>query len=111
MEETATEKQIEFAKRLGIEKPEVYTKATLREMIDTKLRERDDKIEVVKIPGGTMVGPKIKTSQNGSNANFGAMYTSYAKDIFCEIYDDKKNIPDQMDLAIELIKQAKEAFE
>jgi len=108
MEETATEKQIEFAKRLGIEKPEVYTKATLREMIDTKLRERDDKIEVVKMSDS---GPVKKTSQNGSNANFGAMYTSYAKDIFCEIYDDKKNIPDQMDLAIELIKQAKEAFE
>ena len=41
----------------------------------------------------------------------GAMYVSYAKDIFCEIYNDKDLELDLMKRAIILVKQAKSAFE
>ena len=37
----ATEKQISFAKSLGIASPESFTKMALKEMIDKKLKERD----------------------------------------------------------------------
>jgi len=37
----ATEKQISFAKSLGISNPESFTKMALKEMIDKKLKERD----------------------------------------------------------------------
>lgn len=39
------------------------------------------------------------------------MYVSYAKDIFCALVDKEKDIPDQMESAIALVKRAKEAFE
>lgn len=37
----ATEKQINFAKQLGIKNPENFTKEALKPMIDEKLKERD----------------------------------------------------------------------
>jgi len=43
-----------------------------------------------------------------------SMYTSYAKDIFCELWkegQEAKAATDIMDLSIKLVKQAKEAFE
>ena len=38
--EQATQKQIEYAKRLGIETPEKYDKQALRGLIDVKLKEQ-----------------------------------------------------------------------
>ena len=38
--EPATQKQIEFAKRLGIENPEKYDKQALRGLIDVKVGEQ-----------------------------------------------------------------------
>jgi hypothetical protein len=62
--------------------------------------EIEEKVEVV----------KMNKPKNGSQ---GAMFTSYAKDIFCEICDVKSETPfeDQMNTSIELVKQAKKAFE
>jgi hypothetical protein len=37
----ATQKQIEFAQKLGIESPQSFTKEALRELIDKKIAERD----------------------------------------------------------------------
>ncbi len=72
------------------------------------LKER--KPEVVRMidKEGTSTYPK----KNGN----ATMYTSYAKDIFCarcETLSDKDNYSeaDLMDMAIELVKQAREAFE
>ncbi len=39
MEERATEKQINFAKKLGIETPDRFTKHNLRSIIDAKVKE------------------------------------------------------------------------
>ncbi len=78
---------------------------------ETDWRE-DEKPEVVKpgaIPQGT-----IKVTNGNNHAT---MYTSYAKDIFCEIYDGTKVTEEIVDYdllmkaAIELVKQAREAFE
>ena len=38
------------------------------------------------------------------------MYVGYAKDIFCEIYEKDFNKEDLMNMAINLVKQAREAF-
>ena len=43
--EPATQKQIEFAKRLGIENPEKYDKQALRGLIDVKIGERPKQTE------------------------------------------------------------------
>lgn len=37
----ATEKQIAFAKKLGIEDPETFSKAGLKDMIDRAIKKRD----------------------------------------------------------------------
>ena len=65
----------------------------------------DEKPEVVK------VGNSEKTIVNGKPTT--TMYTSYAKDIFCAIRVEDTQIPtkDVMDIAIKLVKQAREAFE
>ena len=39
------------------------------------------------------------------------MYVSYAKDIFMEIHDDEEDLGLTMDLAIKLVKQAKEGLQ
>jgi len=41
----ATEKQIKFAKTLGITEPEQYSKETLRELIDKKVGKAESKPE------------------------------------------------------------------
>lgn len=53
-------------------------------------------------------GKDYKPNGNGS------MYASYAKDVFCAIVKEDKNVhktEDLMEAAIALVKQAKEAFE
>ncbi len=109
MTEPATEKQIKFATSLGIENPDRYSKLALKEMISEKLGGE----ETEKIPVERPMD-KVKVAQNGSN---GAMFTSYAKDIFCEMvkimYEKQINVTNKelMEQSIELVKQAKEAFE
>ena len=39
--EPATQKQIEFARKLGIESPEKYDKQAIRGLIDVKIADRD----------------------------------------------------------------------
>lgn len=77
--------------------------------VDNESEEIEVKKPMDKVPQETEVSRGFpKTSTNGS------MYTSYAKDIFCALLEKTKedsNIPDMMDLAINLVKQAKEAFE
>jgi len=55
---------------------------------------------------------RVKKAQNGSN---GAIYTSYAKDVFCALFDRElykdMDFDNLMTTAINLVKQAKEAFE
>ena len=65
------------------------------------------KPEVVK-PGLTQVAHE-KAHANGN----GSMYASYAKDVFCAMIENKKDVPylDAMNKSIELVKHAKEAFE
>ena len=60
-----------------------------------------------------------KVAHNGSNGNgcrtpeqmIMCEMTSYAKDIFCAMYEKDFNKEDLMNMAINLIKQAKKAFE
>ena len=63
--EQATEKQIAFAKRLGIADPESYNKDSLRILIDGVLSKEEPKAETIK-------------PQEKFNVTF---YTSYAKDL------------------------------
>ncbi len=69
----------------------------------------DEKPEVVR-PGEMITPgyPKPITAYNNKNTT---MYTSYAKDIFCAMYATEYEAKDIMDLAIELVKQARKAFE
>ena len=67
----------------------------------------DDIVEVVK-------PIQIEHTEKKVPTNTGAMYTSYAKDIFVAMLDPANKdyvIKDMMQTAIELVKQAKEAFE
>ncbi len=62
-----------------------------------------------------VVKPGEKAAQKPSNAHT-TMYVSYAKDIFCALESKWKSADDSqirgtMNYAIELVKQAKEAFE
>ena len=53
------------------------------------------------------------SSINPTNGRNATMYTSYAKDIFCELWDAENTTTsiETMKHAIELVKQAKSAFE
>ena len=76
---------------------------------------RDEKPEVVKMTGKQvgMGDMGIKASDYVNPCT--TMYTSYAKDIFCAMVNEPelKGTPaeDTMKLSIELVKQAREAFE
>lgn len=59
--EQATQKQIEFAKKLGIKTPEKYDKQALRGLIDVKLKEGHNPDGAVQYP--ILLG---KESENGS---------------------------------------------
>jgi len=62
----------------------------------------DNEVEIEKVPKEI----KVSKPQNGQ-----AMYVSYAKDIFCVLHDKEVLVADTMQLAINLVKQAKKAFE
>lgn len=57
MTEQATEKQIAYAKKLGIENPEQFSKQALRELIDQKLGNKPK-------PSQNAPKPQIETSQH-----------------------------------------------
>lgn len=86
---------------------EVTEKGTFKNI--TKLIDSNDLgVKVEKVIQDT-VQVKKDTAKNTT------MYTSYAKDIFCALYSTEKtknlNADLVMEIAIDLVKQAKEAFE
>jgi len=95
----ATEKQIKYAMMLGIADAGNYDKATLSKMIDAKAPKTD----TVK---PHEFGRDIKVTVDNKNTT---MYTSYAKDVFIAMPSSDDLIKD-MDCAIKLIKQARDAF-
>jgi len=99
--EKATDKQVAFLNKHGIygEKSKQEASEMISGIID-KLNKEEEKPEVVKIP-----------EKNGAYDTTG-MYTSYAKDIYCSIpMETRVGLEKQnMELAIKLVKQAKEAF-
>ena len=108
--------QINYAKALGIENPEQYSRQTLKELISKKVEEQE-KVEAE--PKVSIKKPDM-ASKNGNNGNK-AMYVSYAKDIFIALVNrlsdegylqmGEKEVDATMRTSIELVKQAKEAFE
>ena len=65
----------------------------------------------VERPGQTAVPPAQMPALAKPKANGTSFYTAYAKDIFVAMYSKEVLTNDQMSLAIQLVKQAKEAFE
>ncbi len=113
--ELASEKQLKFMKSLGLVAPEGITKIEARIAIDRKLNKSDaeagEEVEVVK-PGEVKHGEKFYEEVKKDKT--ATMYTSYAKDIFvaiCEKMNKTGQLEEDMDTAIKLVKQAKEAFE
>ena len=112
-DEPATEKQVKFMRNLNIEVPNGITKMEARLAIDRVLKkgEEDDmqKPEVVKVNVGEIPKPIAIMKANGN----GSMYASYAKDVFCALRGENNNASEEhtMNQAIDLVKQAKEAFE
>ncbi len=110
----ATEKQINYAKALGINDPEKYDKETLIGLIDVAKKEKATFEKDVAKPGTDSgeVKSEIKTQPDApvkdSNAGY---YVSYAKDIFCATYITGQNSNTVMNDCINLVKQAIKAFE
>ena len=113
-EEPATEKQVKFMRNLNIEVPNGITKMEARLAIDRVLNKAQDsdmqKPEVVR-PGKLDTAGKVL-----HNMNNGSMYASYAKDVWSVLMANAPNKTEinpegLMIMAIELVKQAKEAFE
>jgi len=111
----ATEKQINYAKSLGIDNPGQYSKETLRELIEKqiegeKVMEKDlaKPAEDEKMPLGA---PKEQ-----KNTGY---YVSYAKDILVALIngtvnkdlDADKGTEEFMNISIARVKQAIKAFE
>ena len=105
-EEPASEKQIKFATNLGVYQ-DGMTKTECRLAIDRALNkgEEDKPVETVKV--GIGLPAPMSDVQVG-------VYTSYAKDIFCATVNEPalkaERAEDIMNAAIELVKQAQEAF-
>ena len=124
--EKATDKQIGFIEKLAVrfkkEVPnfEYLSKDAAKELIDDWLGESEkvsnelQKTEVVR-PGqsmGKLITPGYPKPITAHNNNHVTMYTSYAKDIFCAICGNTMTEAKvDMQNAIDLVKQAKEAFE
>ncbi len=88
------------------------TAINVNKYIDEPSRS-ERKPEVVR-PGYPKRHEEVKNTQrgikNGRNP-YDKDPVGLATDIFCEIYDDNKPVFEQMQEAIELVKQAREAFE
>ena len=61
---------------------------------------------VMKIPADGKVGVGTPIKKDGTT-----FYTAYAKDIFVAMYEKDFNKEDLMNMSINLVKQAREAFE
>ena len=111
--ELATEKQMTFMKSLGVEIPENVSKQEARFIIDRAVSMKDpltakDAVKPIQPFYCAGVPQETKVSKPNGTA---AMYVSYAKDIFCTMASDPATLTEDMNKAIELVKQAKEAFE
>ncbi len=111
-QDPATYKQVKALEKFNVPNAENYSKADAI----MKLGELFGKPEGIQPVNAPVEKPGLAyNSLKKANGN-GSMYASYAKDIFCvlaENYkdDDKLTHSDLMHGAIELVKQAKEAFE
>ena len=117
-----TEKQLSFAKTLGIDEPEQYSRATLSELIDKKAGSRYKKT-TEEPKTDTIVKNGYKPRANGLNR----YYASYAKDLCIAMLnaiieknrlliskpEDWKDIEVNkiMEAAIHCVKMAKREFE
>ena len=115
--ESPTEPQIKYAKNLGIENPEQFSKAGLKDMIAMKVDNKSSQAPV----SAPFVKPSVvNTDENTykTTDKFTTMYVSYAKDLFVELVQHGGNLNnpspvgevDIMEVAIKLIKQARDAF-
>lgn len=104
MTKPASEKQIEFMNRLGIEVPVNCTMDVARYLIEQKKGSSPQDF--------TKSEKYSKPEVKASPANLNAMYTSYAKDIFvCFASNpnfDNKKANDVMELAIAMVRLARE---
>lgn len=110
MTELATEKQIKFMKSLNIPVHDGISKEAAKEMISINLESKEqEQIPVVK-PG------EAKAWNDKPKSGFPtSMKVSYAKDIFCAMYEHEKPVEEEhldnlMQVAIMRIKQAEEGF-
>jgi len=96
----ATDKQIKFAKSLGIENAEQFSKQALREMIDKKLVDKPKQEKPAE-------KPKIQSYDTTS------YYVAYAKDILVAMIslgntpDGKQEITALMKDCIDAVKMAR----
>ena len=90
-----------------------YGIADMAEVAEEELKQMDEKPEVVK-PGQTYTDPKFEVREiSRVGKSTATMYASYAKDVFCAMCDAKYEgtAAEIMEKSINLVKQAKEAFE
>lgn len=100
--EQATAKQIQFAKKLGIPDPEQFNKQTLRLLIDNAVAKQDKK-DKDKNPDQSK--PAFKKSFDNKS-----YYVAYAKDLMVALLmsNQEGEIKDLMQIAIECISSARE---
>jgi len=77
--------------------------------IEGEMKGKFFNMENMKLAEGDAAIPE-KVAEKGSNGQT-AMYVSYAKDIFCALYTIEYDEKIIMQQAIDLVKQAKTAFE
>jgi len=104
-------KQFEYELKPGYPRKYCFECSAIKKATYENKSLAEPKVPVVKVDG-TYVGNNPKVAQSGSKHT--TMYVSYAKDIFCALVNNKASSDDfqrDMNCAIELVKQAKEAFE
>ena len=100
----------EALKKLGEASVEVEeTKSADGDRVFYNIKKCYGSIDAVNFPEEEVPVKKISRSSNGT----GAMYVSYAKDIFVALMQgqERKGTQDTMTLCINLVKQAKAAFD
>ena len=120
-EQPATYKQIMALKKFNVPGAEDFSKQDaieeLGKLFDSKATQTEVPVEKPKMSADA---PGVDSSPDRAfvreiNKSKASMYVSYAKDIFCALVTQSneqiKTGGDIMHTAIELVKQAKEAFE
>lgn len=106
--EQATEKQVNFAKKLGIDNPGQYDKNNLRVMIDNALNKDEPKPQVIK---PEQLGESAVPRTANGTAKLTTMYTSYAKDVFIALMSKEGGTASEdRTLAIDIVKTFRDAF-